>query len=61
MVTGEDNLQRDLSNLLLRVKEMPGLPELFQAYGEYESFVKQVQVYFEESQPKETLSTVDHS
>jgi hypothetical protein len=40
---------------------MPGLPELFQAYGEYESFVEQVEAYFEAARPREILSTVDHS
>lgn len=53
--------QRELSELLSRAREMPGLPELFQAYGEYESFVEQVEAYFEAARPREILSTVDHS
>lgn len=56
------NLQKELSELLSRARDAPGLSELFHAYDEYESFASQVRAFFDETQrPRGILSTVDHS
>lgn len=59
--TEEDDLNESYSSLLERIKEVPGLAELFQTYGEYDAYIAQVEAYFSETQPKQIVSTADHS
>jgi len=59
--TDESDAAKEYEELVERVKMQPGLKELSEAYGYYESLLKQTMQYLVSTRPQTILSTSSSS
>jgi hypothetical protein len=58
---GNSSLAEDFNEIVKKAQEQPGITELMQVYGNYDSLVKQMNVYLGNTKPKIIISTTNSS
>lgn len=58
----EDSIMaNEFNDIIKKAQEQPGIVELMQVYGNYESLVKQTNAYLGNTRPKIIISTTNSS